>query len=563
MIDKVNLTAKQIDASGKSDYAIFLPAISGFYSGYVGKQRHSQHIEAARIPSRFEHGVEGLNFLNPNEGYFQYKWGLYSAGHANLDMTKFDMSEDMIRNRDKSSFILGDSGGFQIGKGVWEGDWRAGSGCAKAQKYRQQVLDWMEANMNYGMTLDIPGWVGRSPKGSAATKIVTYQEAVDASKYNFEYWMKHRKGECKFLTVLQGDNHTQADQWYDEMKKYCDPKQFPNDHFNGWAMGSQNKCDVHLILKRLVVMIYDGLLEQGKQDWIHYLGTSKLEWAMMFTDIQRAIRQYHNPNLTISFDCASPFLATANGQVYWQNNLDDGGRWSYQMSKCVDDKKYAKDSRMFRDVMIDDHYFESFIPSPIIDRMEINDVCHYGPGDLNKIGKIGRTSWDSFAYALLMGHNVFAHIKAVQDGNELYDKGVIPAMLLHQMKHRNAFRQLVDAIFSAKSRGEALALVDAESKWYLDMPGSSANGMLGPKTLNAHTMANEHFSIEAQPKPKPAPKVVSTIADTAAFEFAAPIKKKHVLKKNGKAKANHVDIFTRDDSGFDENVLTKLEESEE
>lgn len=542
-MEKDDLTPKQ------KDFAYFLPAISSFYSGYVGKQRHDPNfIDSIRMPTNFEHGVEGLNFLNPDEGYFKYKWGLYSAGHANLDTAKVDASEDMIRNRDKDSFILGDSGGFQIGKGVWEGDWRAGSGCALAQKKRVQVLDWMESYMNYGMGLDIPGWVSRSPKGASATKISSYQEAVDASKYNFEYWMKHRRGNCKFLTVLQGDDHKQADEWYDEMKKYCDPKQFPNDHFNGWAMGSQNKCDIHLILKRLVVMIWDGLLNEGEQDWIHYLGTSKLEWAMMFTDIQRAIRKHHNPNLSISFDCASPFLATANGQVYWQNNLEDAGRWSYQMKKCIDDKKYAYNTRDFRDVAINDGYFSDFIESPIINRMQIKDVCVYGPGDLNKIGKEGRTSWDSFAYALLMGHNVHAHIKAVQDGNERYDTGIVPSMLRYTdgLKDKYAFRQLVDAIFSAKTRAEALNLVDSESSWYLQMTGSSANGNLGKKTKNAHTGARVHFDIHAQPKikveKKPPPKVLVT---SLFFE------------------GDDIEEHPMDDSGFNEDKLTKLEESEE
>jgi hypothetical protein len=44
-----------------------------------------------------------------------------------LDLNKPDWSEDMVRNRDPGSFILGDSGGFQIAKGLWEGDWKAGS----------------------------------------------------------------------------------------------------------------------------------------------------------------------------------------------------------------------------------------------------------------------------------------------------------------------------------------------------------------------------------------------------------------------------------------------------
>ncbi len=97
----------------------------------------------------------------------------------------------------------------------------------------------------------------------------------------------------------------------------------------------------------------------------------------------------------------------------------------------------------------------------------------------------------------------------------------------------------------------------------MDMAGSSGNGMLGKKTLNAHTKANEHFSIEAQPKLKPLPKVDPVIVETSAFEFAAVAKKKHTLKKNGKTTTKFVNLFERDDSGFSDKLLTKLEESEE
>ena len=50
---------------------------------------------------------------------------------------------------------------LQIGKGKWEGDWRANSGCLQAQKKRDGVLRWMDAYMDYGMILDIPAWVDR------------------------------------------------------------------------------------------------------------------------------------------------------------------------------------------------------------------------------------------------------------------------------------------------------------------------------------------------------------------------------------------------------------------
>ena len=168
-------------------------------------------------------------------------------------------------------------------------------------------------------------------------------------------------------------------------------------------------CDVHLVLKRLVALRYDGLLQEGVHDWMHFLGTSKLEWAVLLTVIQRAVRKYVNPSFTISFDCASPFLATANGQVYHHIDLPHNDKWCYRMSPIVDDKKYSTDTRTYRDAVLQDGLIDHFDESPISKELLIKDVCYYKPGDLNKIGKEGKTSWDSFSYALLMGHNVWTH----------------------------------------------------------------------------------------------------------------------------------------------------------
>ena len=194
--------------------------------------------------------------------------------------------------------------------------------------------------MDYGMVLDIPAWVGRSPVGAKNSGVGDYDQAVAATKYNNEYFIKHRTGACKFLNVLQGENHSEADDWYERMKKYCDPSQYERP-FNGWAMGGQNMCDVHLVLRRLVALRYDNLLQEGVHDWMHFLGTSKLEWAVLLTVIQRAVRKYVNPAFTISFDCASPFLATANGQVYFENVFEHDSKWSYRMAPSADDKKYS------------------------------------------------------------------------------------------------------------------------------------------------------------------------------------------------------------------------------
>jgi hypothetical protein len=487
-----DLTAAQLD------YARFLPALSGFYATYVGKQRYDEYVDKTRIPSNFAHGVESLNYLNKKEGAFHYQWTLYSAGHAELDINKFSPKEDMVRNRNRAeSWILGDSGGFQIGKGVWEGNWKDPN-CPKAAKKRQDVLRWMDAYMDYGMILDIPAWVCRSPRGREATGINSYIEAVQGTYINNDYWIQNRNGECKFLNVLQGENHAEADDWYDRMKKYCDPKQYPTNHFNGWAMGGQNMCDIHLALRRLITLRYDGLLEKGIHDVMHFLGTSKLEWATLLTDVQRAVRKYHNENFTITFDCASPFLATANGQIYIQNETEDRKKWTYRMVPSVDDKKYATDHRLFRTATLQDGIFKNFEDSPITVDLKVSDVCVYVPGAVNKIGKVGKTSWDSFSYAIQMGHNVWSHINAVQEANRRYDAGYIPAMLVQERFDRVFFRDIVEEIFATDDKEKALKLVDEHSRFWMAIPGT--RGAIGKKTVNSSTHFNALFNVEETPE---------------------------------------------------------------
>lgn len=256
-------------------------------------------------------------------------------------------------------------------------------------------------------------------------------------------------------------------------------------------------CDIHLTLKMLVHMRFDGLLESGKQDWMHFLGTSKLEWAVLLTDIQRAVRKYHNPTFTISFDCASPFLATANGQLYIQTETEDHKKWTYRMTPSVDDKKYATDMRPFRDAVLQDSIFKNFEESPISKRILVKDVCIYKPGDLNKNGKEGRTSWDSFSYAIQMSHNVWMHINAVQEANRQYDNDKIPNMLFMEAHDRIYFRDVIEAIFATDNRDEALGLIEHFNKFWISIIGT--RGAIGKKTVNSSTYFNKLFEVE-EPK---------------------------------------------------------------
>jgi hypothetical protein len=259
-------------------------------------------------------------------------------------------------------------------------------------------------------------------------------------------------------------------------------------------MGGQNMCDVHLVLKRLVALRYDNLLQEGVHDWMHFLGTSKLEWAVLLTVIQRAVRRYVNPAFTISFDCASPFLATANGQVYFENVFPNDGKWSYRMAPSADDKKYATDTRPWAQGVVADGIYPNWTNSPISSLLTMKDICIYNPGDLNKIGKIGKTSWDSFSYALLMGHNVWMHLTAVQEANRRFDRGEHPAMMRRDGGDYAYFEDIVEAIFAATDRQTAENIIQSYSSYWMQIVGT--RGFKGKKAMNSRTQFNALFTFE-------------------------------------------------------------------
>ena len=497
MTPQVNLTPLQ------KDYAVYLPAISSFYSTYIAKQRLEKFIEDERIPTGFDRGIEGMNFLNPEAGYFTYKYGLYSAGHAQLDLQKSITQESMIQQRDRANtMILGDSGGYQIGKGVLKFDWLNFEG-AEANKTRQKILEWLELTADWSMMLDVPTWACdhiHSPK----TGLKTFEDCLEKTRFNNDYFLENRLGQTKWLNVLQGSDWDTAERWYEGVKEFSDPKgKYAGKEAEGWAMGGANMCKMDITLKRLMIMREDGLLE-GK-NWMHFLGTAQLDWSCYLTLIQRQLRKHINPELTISFDCASPFIATAHGLVY-TNAVHTNKRWSVIMDKAPDNKALSGSDIPFP--------FESAIGRRLI----MSDIAYYDLGQrktdaelgevkfnhlnpehyhkvpkLNKLGKIpNKTSWDSFAYALMMGHNVECHIVAVQRAQQLMDietarfkpdwrmKSIegkkeiefsdwVPNRILY-------FATFVEELFNTKTKDEAFQLISDASGFLKTLEGSRLQG---------------------------------------------------------------------------------------
>ena len=145
---------------------------------------------------------------------------------------------------------------------------------------------------------------------------------------------------------------------------------------------------------------------------------------------------------------------------------------------------------------------KSDIPFPwkseIADRLTMGDICWYAPGMLNKVGKEGKTSWDSFAYALMMGHNVYCHIAAVQKAQQLMDiesarfnpnwrlSGIegkkekeysewVPNRILY-------FKNFLDELFSTNTKKEAFDLIEQALPFIKSLEGARLQG--GPAQNN-------------------------------------------------------------------------------
>jgi hypothetical protein len=401
----------------QQDYAIFLPSISSFYNKIIQRRLSGQGVSDQRIPKQFEKDLEGLKFLKP-DAYFHYPWALYSAGHAERDINKTVNIDVLAHDRDRTkTFLLGDSAGYQIGTGVIKLDWPNFYNTS-TDNLRQQILDWLELTCDYSMLLDVPTWA-TEPQYRTRTGLNNWQECLQATLHNNDYFIRNRKYKTKFLNVLQGQDQASADIWYDAVKHLP---------VEGWAFGDSTALNLSLFVKRLIMMRDEHLLDPGR-DVVHILGNGRLDWSVVLTHLQRLLRKQVNPNLLFTYDASTPFYCVSKGQVYTQTSLNKK-RWGVTLQRGPDRYDLVGSTRPFP------------WTSSIGSRLTLGDICTQPPGSVTSKGKPMRSSWDSLSYALLQAHNVEQQIIATQQANQVFDMEHQPVdcvnyMLMPKMKPIN------------------------------------------------------------------------------------------------------------------------------
>ena len=281
-------------------YAVYTPSTQLHSAQRVIKQAVS--FREGLLPAGLK--MTDFNYLDPTNRFWSYGCCLATAGQfKNSPM-------DAVSNRKlDSTWVLGDSAGYQIGTGAlaeikpWMKHinnpelvmqlWRE-------HNVKREIFAWLSNNCDWAMTLDMPLWMKGSDK--TAFKNCTTQQLIELSVENLTYFSANRSRfrNLKLASTLQGETIEQEQMWFDAVKPYP---------VNGWALAGHvgQMGGIYRVLRRLL-MLRDLKMLGGDYELVHILRLSRLRWAPVVTAVQQAVRETTNsPSFRITFDSSSPY----------------------------------------------------------------------------------------------------------------------------------------------------------------------------------------------------------------------------------------------------------------
>jgi hypothetical protein len=377
-----------------TDYAVYLPAVNNNFPAEVLKPLSPNRPFPAGL------NVEDLIFWNRSNKLWHYSHILHSVG---LHTVGSQPDNAVTRAGKTDCFLLGDSGGFQIGQGTLKGlkgfvtsmgGDKAETAWADAYSVKKWIVDWLELHTDYAMTVDMPLWAtlpkgATSPFHQCSISVLTAM-TVD----NLRFIDTHRQGRTRWLNVIQGLDEQSMLAWWQAVKWFdC----------SGYALAGAAgvKGGISNVLKILLTMRDDGALTEG-HNWIHVLGVSTPKWAILLSAIQRTLRKSVNPLLQISYDSATPFQAgSIRDEVALLPEYTSRPRdWAIQFERVEQSAKLAGSTEPFP------------YSSPIGDRITMGDLNVRG-------GDWDQRSFDNVSNALLCNHNCWVLLRAFELANEM------------------------------------------------------------------------------------------------------------------------------------------------
>ncbi len=396
-------------AKGWKDRAIYIPAIQKGYSSFC--TRNKKNVRDGKWPAKLN--PSDLNILNDKSKLFHTAGCLYSMGQHDHSHIRNGM---LNRNRADGSFVIGDSGGYQIAKGTL-GAIKAWDGNEPDKVYNTWLdeLDFeygvmgklvraLDLYTDYAATVEIADWCVNEAK--SPFRNLKPEQLIDLTFENLKFTEKYsgkigRK--TKWLNVLHGGFDKGVDDaWYQTVRQI---------KFSGWALGGNfgHRGGIFKLVCGLLLLQEDKELDHA--EWLHVLGVSKLHWAVLLTACLKGLRKAGHGKINLSYDTSTGSISLANGMIF--NGMPELGNntgqsswngWALPVGKVPDDHRYvtSKDNPVF-----------PVIDSPL-NKLQITLK------DLNVQARDEfANKFDNLSNQLLTNHNYYMIINAFQYVNDV------------------------------------------------------------------------------------------------------------------------------------------------
>ena len=388
-----------------NQYAVYLPAVNSNYAKELLKTLPPNR----QFPPNLQ--LEDLIFWNKKNKLFHHNAILHSIGLHKFPNPVVNAVTEMGKT---DGILVGDSGGYQIGKGALKGYTQLHSNLTakeaievwrNAYDLKKWIVDYLEMHCDYAMTLDMPLWATGNKSADTPFHNCTTEQLTEMTIENLQFIDGHREGRTKWLNVVQGLDADSTLNWWNAVKWFdC----------IGYALAGNAGAHGGLqqVLRTLLIMRDDGKLNSNTE-WIHVLGVSTTKWAVFLTAIQRALRKLLKSNIRISYDSSSAFRI--------------GGVWE---GICLMPTFESKPDTWTIPVVSSSQslkLFNSTTPIPF-NFSPISKLLTWG--DLNVKSDIWDwRTFDAISNCILVNHNVYTYLHAFETANKIaFDggKGQLP-----------------------------------------------------------------------------------------------------------------------------------------
>jgi hypothetical protein len=217
---------------------------------------------------------------------YRHKTFLITAGHhykmENV-REQYGLTDDVI--------VMGDSGGYQISSGAMK--W--------SDMLRDKIFNWLEGCSDIAINLDIPPRMKMSGK---------FNECLELSVSNFDYFHKNQSGNTEFLNVLHGSCIDSYGKWYDGVSKF---------EFDGWSVGG-TIGDSNNMFSAIYTLIKNKEHLNLNNKYLHFLGATRIIDFLLHLQLQKSLNEVGS-NITVTSDSSSADRSVVFGTYFTGFNI--------------------------------------------------------------------------------------------------------------------------------------------------------------------------------------------------------------------------------------------------